>query len=111
MTLLTRIRFSPAPLGTPGLTWLELFALSLAFAPPAAHAVHKKGTPQKSIGHRLAAFKAQVVKVIQLVLTDPCCILFKASRASGNRLHSLGFTNRLTHTSCLLHVHHDVIRA
>ena len=102
MRLLSRMSFMPSTNG-PGVTWLELYTLSLAMC-DSPLPKNKPGDRSNIIKQQLTSFMRQGIKLVQMLLTPEQAVLFRASKHAGNRLQQLGFTNRMPHTSVLIHL-------
>eukprot|EP00973_Karenia_brevis_P029606 4084398-Karenia_brevis.AAC.1 len=94
------------PIGQVGHTWLELYLVSLAFAPDVASLIaNKKARAAKCIGAQLKLFKAEVLQILPLLLHDHDRTLFQAAKSGNNRLSSYGVATRLQHTRMLFCLH------
>ena len=82
-----------------GLTWLELFILSISFADnPMSLLRSSTAQAQKPIARQLREFIAAASDFVKFALTPNHQAIFRASTKQPNRLAAFGYYNRVAHT-------------
>eukprot|EP00973_Karenia_brevis_P082033 11373945-Karenia_brevis.AAC.1 len=95
-----------------GLTWLELFFLSVALSPtPTVDFFTQRAQSKRTIAQLLREFTTAALQFTRFLLPTHYQALFHSSFAHPNRLLSYGFRNRLTHTSIFVNVPIDIANA
>eukprot|EP00973_Karenia_brevis_P083269 11546406-Karenia_brevis.AAC.1 len=99
MAMLAKVPFTVVSIGQVGHTWLELYLLSLGFAPNLAELLYNRtARASRCIGAQISSFKKGVQQLLPLILDEQTVRLFQAAKSTRNRLATYGMSNRIQHT-------------
>ena len=95
-----------------GLTWLELFILSVAASHnPAGIYMSQTAAPAKKLSYLLREFVTQAKRYLEFAYVRETVELFHTAHHPPNRLVRYGYINKLTHTAAHIQQHADATDA
>ena len=107
--LLTRCQIVRATVQKPGLTWLEMLAISTAWSPCSdLRRRQEKATAAKGVAGILATFKKEMLHIFQVAIHPTQHCLLHVAHGGENRLGGIGHLNRLPHLGFLPVLHEQI---